>query len=104
MEYLIGAVIAFVVTLLIAIPVTRKVSIDKYKRDEEAKIGNAEDKARTIIDEALKTAEEKKRESMIEVKEESDIDSFLGGGQMSFLADEIKGLDDFELICFLVVR
>ena len=42
--------------------------------------------------------------SIIEVKEESDIDSFLGGGQMSFLADEIKGLDDFELICFLVVR
>ena len=42
--------------------------------------------------------------SIIEVKEESDIDSFLRGGQVSFLADEIKGLDDFELICFLVVR
>ena len=42
--------------------------------------------------------------SIIEVKEESDIDSFLSGGQISFLADEIKGLDDFELICFLVVR
>ena len=42
--------------------------------------------------------------SIIEVKEESDIDSFLGGGQMSFLTNEIKGLDDFELICFLVVR
>ena len=42
--------------------------------------------------------------SIIEVKEESDIDSFLGGGQMSFLSNEIKGLDDFELICFLVVR
>ncbi len=42
--------------------------------------------------------------SIIDVKEESDIDSFLGGGQVSFLADEIKGLDDFELICFLVVR
>lgn len=41
--------------------------------------------------------------SIIEVKEESDIDSFLGGGQMSFLTNEIKGLDDFELICFLVV-
>ncbi|MBR6255798.1 MAG: ribonuclease Y [Lachnospiraceae bacterium] len=71
MEYIIGAAIAVVVTLLIAIPVTRSVSINKYKRDEEAKIGNAEDKARTIIDEALKTAEEKKRESMIEVKEET---------------------------------
>lgn len=42
--------------------------------------------------------------SIIEVKEESEIDSFLGGGQMSFLTNEIKGLDDFELICFLVIR
>ncbi len=42
--------------------------------------------------------------SIIEVKEASDIDSFLGGGQVSFLSNEIKGLDDFELICFLVVR
>ena len=42
--------------------------------------------------------------SIIEVKEESDIASFLGGGQISFLTNEIKGLDDFELICFLVVR
>lgn len=42
--------------------------------------------------------------SIIKVKDESDIDSFLGGGQVSFLTNEIKGLDDFELICFLVVR
>ena len=42
--------------------------------------------------------------SIIEVKEESDIESFLGGNQVSFLSNEIKGLDDFELICFLVVR
>ena len=42
--------------------------------------------------------------SIIEVKDESDIDSFLGGGQVSFLTNEFKGLDDFELICFLVVR
>ena len=37
--------------------------------------------------------------SIIDVKEENDIDSFLGGGQVSFLSGEIKGLDDFELIC-----
>lgn len=43
-------------------------------------------------------------ESIIDAKEESDIDSFLSGGQVSFLANEIKGLNDFELICFLVVR
>ncbi len=42
--------------------------------------------------------------SIIEVKDESDIDLFLGGGRVSFLTNEIKGLDDFELICFLVVR
>lgn len=42
--------------------------------------------------------------SIIEVKAENDIDSFLGGGQVSFLDNDINGLDDFELICFLVVR
>jgi SNF2 family DNA or RNA helicase len=42
--------------------------------------------------------------SIIEVKEESDIDSFLSGSQVNFLSNEIKGLDDFELICFLVVK
>lgn len=41
--------------------------------------------------------------SIIEVKEESDIDSFLGGGQVSFIDEEIKGLDDVEQIYFLVV-
>lgn len=42
--------------------------------------------------------------SIIEVKEESDIDSFLSGNQVNFLSNEIKGLDDFELICFLVIK
>lgn len=43
-------------------------------------------------------------ESIIDVKEESDIDTFLSGKQMSFLSGRIKGLDDFELICFLVIK
>ena len=42
--------------------------------------------------------------SIIKVKEESDIDSLLEGNLISFLKDEIKGLDDFELICFVVVK
>lgn len=42
--------------------------------------------------------------SIIDIKEESNIDSFLSGEQMSFFDNEIIGLDDFELICFLVVR
>lgn len=41
--------------------------------------------------------------SIINVKDESDIDSFFGSGQTSFLSGDIRGLDDFELICFLVV-
>lgn len=43
-------------------------------------------------------------DSIIEVKAESDIDSFLRGRQTSFLSGEISGLEDFELICFLVVK
>ena len=42
--------------------------------------------------------------SIIEVKEESDIDAFLGGGRISFTSEMMKGLDDFELICFLVIH
>ncbi|MBO5986662.1 MAG: ribonuclease Y [Lachnospiraceae bacterium] len=42
-----------------------------HKKKTEETIGKAEDKARSIIDEALKTAEAKKREALLEVKEES---------------------------------
>ena len=42
--------------------------------------------------------------SIIHVKEESDIDSFLSGVQGSLFTHEIRGLDDFELICFLVIK
>ena len=43
-------------------------------------------------------------ESIIHVKEENDIDNFISGKQTSFLSGKIKGLDDFELICFLVIK
>lgn len=68
---IIAAAIAVVVTAIIAIPVTSKVSVNKYKAEEEKKLGSADEKARAIIDEALKTAEAKKRESLLEVKEET---------------------------------
>ena len=42
--------------------------------------------------------------SIINVKEESDIDSFLSGTQGTLFTEEIQGLDDFELICFLVIK
>ena len=41
--------------------------------------------------------------SIITVKEERDIDSFFGNGETTFLTGNISGLDDFELICFMVV-
>lgn len=42
--------------------------------------------------------------SIIDMKEESDIDSLFSTGGTSALMSEINGLDDFELICFLVVK
>ncbi|MBQ1971445.1 MAG: DEAD/DEAH box helicase, partial [Treponema sp.] len=42
--------------------------------------------------------------SIIEVKDESDMDSFLSGDFIDFKHGQIKGLDDFELICFLVIK
>ena len=42
--------------------------------------------------------------SIIDCKEESDIDSLFSAGGTSALMSEISGLDDFELICFLVVK
>lgn len=42
--------------------------------------------------------------SIIDVKEESDIDSLFSAGGASALLSDISGLDDFELICFLVVK
>ena len=43
-------------------------------------------------------------ESIIHVQDESEMDSFLKGRQMSFLSNAISGLEDFELICFLVIK
>ena len=64
-------VVAVVITLLISIPVTWKIAIaNKAKKDAET-VGTAEDKARSIIDDAIKSAETKKREALLEIKEES---------------------------------
>ena len=41
--------------------------------------------------------------SIISRKDESDIDSFFGSGQTTFLDRGFSGLDDFELICFMVI-
>ena len=64
-------IIAVVITLVIAIPVTSMVAISYRQKVVEAKLGSADEKARQIIDDALKVAETKKREALLEAKEES---------------------------------
>ena len=64
-------VIAIIVTLVLAIPITYLATSAYQKKVSAKKIGSAEERAREIIDEAVKTAETKKRESLLEVKEES---------------------------------
>ena len=74
MPMVVKVIIAIVVLLAAVIAtalVTKSVSIKQYKEVEEAKIGNADEKARSIIDEALRTAETKKREALLEAKEEA---------------------------------
>ena len=68
---MLDVIIAVLVTLVIAAPVSAYVAINYRKKVVESKIGSAEEKAREIIDEALKTAETKKREAQLETKEES---------------------------------
>ncbi|MBB2183065.1 ribonuclease Y [Lachnospiraceae bacterium MD1] len=63
--------IAILITLVVAAVLTWKIAIAYRIKVYEAKIGNADEKAREIIDEALKTAETKKREALLEAKEEA---------------------------------
>jgi len=63
--------IAVLIAVIVSAVVSALISLSVYKKKVSKKIGNAEEKAREIIDEALKTAEVKKREGLLEVKEES---------------------------------
>ncbi|MBP8796761.1 MAG: ribonuclease Y, partial [Lachnospiraceae bacterium] len=64
-------IIAVVITAVVAILLTYVASNAHFKKVSDEKIGSAEDRARAIIDEAVKAAETKKREALLEVKEES---------------------------------
>ncbi len=56
---IISVIVAIVITLLIAVPITCKVAVSNKVKQDAEKVGTAEEKARSIIDEALKTAETK---------------------------------------------
>lgn len=65
------AIVLLLVGIIVTALITKNVAIEQYKKSEEVKVGNAEEKARGIIDDALKTAETKKREALLEAKEEA---------------------------------
>jgi ribonuclease Y len=73
MSPIIIAVLAIVMiaVIIVTVLITKSVAVQNYKEQEEAKLGDAEKKARDIIDDALKTAETKKREALLEAKEEA---------------------------------
>ena len=64
--------------------------------NEETKDGKDMKKYSELLGGAINT--------IIDVKEESDIDSLFRAGGTSALNTTITGLDDFELICFFVIR
>ena len=65
------AIAVVVVIMIVVALLTWKIAIAYRIRVYEAKIGSADEKAREIIDEALRTAETKKREALLEAKEET---------------------------------
>jgi hypothetical protein len=62
----------------------------------ETQDGRRMDTYSTLLNDAIR--------SMIEVKEERDLDSLFSGGHTTALTQTIAGLQDFELIAFIVVR
>ena len=60
-----------VVLIVVAAVISHFLTVSNLKNNAESKIGNAEARAREIIDDAVKTAEAKKKESLLEIKEES---------------------------------
>ena len=63
--------IVLIVVAVAAAVLSHFLTVSNLKNNAESKIGNAEARAREIIDDAVKTAETKKKESLLEIKEES---------------------------------
>lgn len=64
--------------------------------NEETKDGEDMSKYSQLLSEAI--------ESIVDIKEKKDIDSLFSSGGTTALISDITGLDDFELICFLVIK
>ena len=68
---MLGYIIVAVVVSVVTAGLTHMITVNNLRKDADSKIGNADSKAREIIDDALKTAETKKKEALLEVEEES---------------------------------
>ncbi len=64
--------------------------------NKETKDGKKMDKYSKLLEDAIN--------SIMDVNEESDIDSLFSAGGTTALLESIEGLDDFELISFVVIR
>ena len=64
--------------------------------NEETKDGKQMERYSSLLQDAIR--------SIIEVKEERDVMSLFSVGETTALMGNVQGLDDFELICFLVIR
>ena len=69
--HIVWTIIAAALALIVGAVVSHYLTISNLKKNAESKIGNAEVRAREIIDDAVKTAETTKKEALLEVKEES---------------------------------
>ncbi len=68
---LLQIIIPVVIAAIVCFFLGNRISKANFEKQAREKVGSAEDRARTIIDDAVKAAEAKKREAMLEVKEES---------------------------------
>ena len=64
--------------------------------NKETKDGKKMDKYSRLLEDSIRT--------IVDVNEDSDIDSLFSAGGTTALLENIKGLDDFELISFVVIR
>lgn len=67
-----------------------------HKFNQETKDGKDMNKYSKLLEEAIS--------SIINVKDESDFESLFSAGESSYMKNKISGLNDFELICFLVIK
>ena len=69
--YIFIAIVVLLVGIIVTALVTKKVAVDNYIKSEEQQLGSAQDRAKKIVDDALKNAETTKREALLEAKEEA---------------------------------